>query len=597
MTHDRSRYFSMRRGAPLPATTAAPLGVADVAAFLSFSPADGRIWLDDQRMVLMRSSSLGVLRRELIDAIGRDRARSVLTRAGHESGARDAQFVRDRWPNVDLTSSLLAGLFLHALEGVVKVEPIELEIDLDRGTYHGEFLWHHSSEDDEHVRLYGLGNEPACWSQLGYATGFVTTLMCRPVLFREVECRAMGNSCCRVIGKSAELWGDVSDASNDWRDPEPVVSLPAATPGKTHAIVSAAPAGRRDRAMIGVSAAFQSACQLLDRVAPTQATVLITGDSGVGKEAFASALHEKSPRSRGPFVAVNCGAIPATLIESELFGVERGAFTGATMSRAGRFERAANGTLFLDEIANLDLAAQGALLRALQEGSIERVGGSTSISVDVRVVAATNVDLEQAVEAGRFRQDLFFRLNVFPIHLPPLRERREDIPLLMEHFLERFKRIHSRAVRGFSVRALKVFLSYDFPGNIRELSNLVERGVISVEEGGLIDVPHIFRRERLSEEATFSLGAGGRLARGLGEALPAPLSGLLERLGGTSSEPISLDAIEQQLITEAVARSKGNLASAARSLGLTRPQLAYRLKSARANEASRQPTKIDTPRE
>jgi transcriptional regulator with GAF, ATPase, and Fis domain len=356
------------------------------------------------------------------------------------------------------------------------------------------------------------------------------------------------------------------------------------------------------RAMIGASPAFRSACEMLDRVAPTRATVLITGDSGVGKEAFASALHRKSPRSDGPFVALNCGAIPTTLIEAELFGVERGAFTGATMSRAGRFERAAHGTLFLDEIGNLNLAAQGALLRALQEGEIERVGGSTSIPVDVRVVAATNIDLQEAVGAGRFREDLFFRLNVFPIQLPPLRERREDIPLLMQHFLERFNHIHGRSVRGFSARALKVFSSYDFPGNIRELQNLVERGVISVDDGELIDVPHMFRRERLREDATLSLGASGRLASGPSPAAaasaapPAP-PGLLERLGGTSSEPISLDAIEQQLISEAVARSKGNLASAARSLGLTRAQLAYRLKSAQAQSTRSRPTKSDVPGE
>ena len=570
--------------------------MADVAEWLSFSPEDGRIWLHDQRMLLVHSSSLGVLRRELIDSLGVERARALLTRAGYESGARDAEFVRHRWPKVDLTSRLMASFFLNALEGAVTVEPVELDIDLERGTYHGEFLWHHSSEADEHVRLYGVGSEPACWSQLGYATGIVATLMRRPVLFREVECRAMGNPCCRVIGKSAELWGDTSEDWGGLADSGSLATAPPAGRGKAQG-APPAPVDRGERAMIGASAAFQSACRMLDRVSPTSATVLITGDSGVGKEAFALALHHKSPRRAGPFVAVNCGAIPATLIEAELFGVERGAFTGATMSRAGRFERAIHGTLFLDEIGNLSLAAQGALLRALQEGEIERVGGSTSIPVDIRIVAATNIDLQEAVNAGRFREDLFFRLNVFPIHLPPLRERREDISLLMQHFLERFVRIHGRCVRGFSARALKVFSSYDFPGNIRELQNLVERGVISVEDGGLIDVPHMFRRERLRDDAVFSLGPSGRLATGPTVEATEPAPGLLERLRGSSSEPISLDAIERQLISEAVAGSKGNLASAARSLGLTRAQLAYRLKSAQASEASAPAPAAEVPGE
>jgi two-component system, NtrC family, response regulator HydG len=202
--------------------------------------------------------------------------------------------------------------------------------------------------------------------------------------------------------------------------------------------------------MVGVSSAFKAACHMLTRVAPTKASVLFTGESGVGKEMFASTLHRISPRAAKPFVAVNCAAIPDALVESELFGVERGAFTGASVSRAGRFERADGGTLFLDEIGTLSLVAQGKLLRALQEGEVERVGGTRTIKVDVRVVAATNVDLRDAVKAGRFREDLFYRLNVYPIHLPPLRERREDIPLLMSHFLHLYGRTHGRKLAGYT---------------------------------------------------------------------------------------------------------------------------------------------------
>ena len=434
----------MRRGEPSPLDAVASPRLDDIAECLFFSPGDGRIWLNDQRMVLMHSSSLGNLRRELIDSLGLERARGLLTRAGYESGARDAQLVRQRWPDGEPRSTFMAGTRLHALEGVVKVEPVEFEFDLERGTYSGEFLWHHSSEDDEHIDAYGIGTEPACWSQLGYAMGYVTGMLGRPVIFREVECRSMGSAVCRVIGKTAEQWGDVSDdlrylnaqdflSAESFGAPQTVLPRPV--------LGGSAPAeAQSEREMVGVSSAFKSACHMLTRVATTRATVLFTGESGVGKELFAAMLHRISPRKDKPFIALNCAAIPENLIESELFGVERGAYTGASSSRPGRFERADGGTLFLDEVGTLSLVGQGKLLRALQEGEIERVGGVRTIKLDVRVVAATNVDLQAEVRAGRFREDLYFRLEVFPIHLPPLRERREDIPLLMNYFLHRYVR-------------------------------------------------------------------------------------------------------------------------------------------------------------
>ena len=548
--------------------------LADLTESLFFSPGDGRIWLNDQRMLLLHSSAVGHLRRELIDTLGLDRARGLLTRAGYVSGARDAQLVRERWPERDAAAVFMAGTRLHALEGVVKVTPLDFEFDIDRGTYHGEFLWEHSSEDDEHIAAYGLGTEPACWSQIGYATGYVTSLFGQLVVFREVECRSMGASVCRVVGKHAAAWGDVSEdlrylQARDFRSlrqtadatpplPEPSKAVP--TTGDRHELV-------------GASSAFNSACHQLARVAPTQATVLFTGESGVGKEAFARRLHRISPRTAQPFVAVNCAAIPETLIETELFGVERGAYTGASQSRPGRFERAHGGTLFLDEIGTLSLVSQGKLLRALQEGEVERVGGTRTLHVDVRVVAATNVDLQQLVREGRFREDLFYRLNVFPIHLPPLRERRDDIPLLMNHFLQRESARHGRAAHGFAPRAVRAMLHYAFPGNIRELQNLIERGVISAEEGTAIDVAHMFRREQLSDETLLAIGAQGTLT-----APPtAQGASLLETLAPLLGDTVALQEVEARLLKEAVSAANGNLAAAARRLGLTRAQLAYRL--------------------
>ncbi|NDY92099.1 sigma-54-dependent Fis family transcriptional regulator [Ideonella livida] len=574
--------------------------MADLTESLFFSPGDGRIWLNDQRMLLLHSSAMGHLRRELIDTLGRERARGLLTRAGYVAGARDAQLVRERWPQGDTTTVFMAGTRLHALEGIVKVTPVSYDFDIDRGTYEGEFLWEHSSEDDEHIEAYGIGTESACWTQVGYATGYVTSLFGQLVIFRELDCRSMGAAVCRVVGRNASAWGDVREdlrylEAKDFRalaaaSPPARATLHAAPPppvaagegpGQARTAPAATAGGRHE--IVGASSAFNSACHQLARVAPTQATVLFTGESGVGKEVFARRLHRISRRAEGPFVAVNCAAIPDTLIESELFGVERGAFTGASVSRPGRFERADGGTLFLDEIGTLSLVSQGKLLRALQEGEIERVGGSKTVQVDVRLVAATNVDLLAEVEAGRFREDLYYRLNVFPMHLPPLRERRDDIPLLMNHFLQRECARHGREVVGFTPRAVRALLGYAFPGNIRELQNLVERGVISAEEGKAIDVPHLFRREQLSDETLLALGASGHLGRPA-SADPQHLHGLLRDALGT--EQLSLDALEARLLRDALLAHEGNVSAAARSLGLSRAQFAYRLDKQRPAAAA-----------
>jgi two-component system, NtrC family, response regulator HydG len=561
--------------------------MADLTESLFFSPGDGRIWLNDQRMLLLHSSAIGHLRRELIDTLGTDRARGLLTRAGYVAGARDAQLVRERWPNGDAANVFMAGTRLHALEGVVKVTPLSFDFDIDRGTYEGEFLWEHSSEDDEHISAYGIGTEPACWSQMGYATGYVTSLFGQLVIFREIECRSMGASVCRVIGRHAAAWGDVSEdlrylEAKDFRQlATPSAPMPDSSFAVTGDLPPATVAAAEDRhEIVGASSAFNSACHQLARVASTRATVLFTGESGVGKEAFARRLHRISARSQQAFIAVNCAAIPETLIESELFGVERGAFTGASQSRPGRFERADGGTLFLDEIGTLSLVSQGKLLRALQEGEVERVGGTRVLRVDVRVVAATNVDLQAEVRAGRFREDLYYRLNVYPIHLPPLRERRDDVPLLMNHFLRREAERHGRRPTGFTPRAVRAMLHYAFPGNIRELQNLIERGVISAEDGAAIDVAHMFRREQLSDEALLAIGAGGTLSApkdGAGEPrrLLELLSGALN--GSAGGDSLSLDELERRLLKEAEQAEHGNLAAAARRLGLTRAQFAYRL--------------------
>ncbi|TGG95671.1 sigma-54-dependent Fis family transcriptional regulator [Natronospirillum operosum] len=548
----------------------------ELSECLQFSPGDGRIWLTDQRMLLVHASSFGSMRRELIDMIGLEKTRGLLTRTGYVSGARDAHLVRTQWPSADHESIFFAGTKLHALEGAVQVETVRFEFDSEKGLYDGEFLWYHSSEDDEHLASYGVGVHPACWMELGYAMGYVSGLIGSMVIFREVECRSMGHSLCRVIGKSAEMWPDPEEDLKYINISTGEANVPRRSESAAP-LVSLEPTNSRQ--MIGGSAAFTAANHALNKVAGTMATVLFIGESGVGKELFASRLHATSPISSGPFVAFNCAAIPDNLLEAELFGVEKGAFTGASASRPGRFERAHGGTLFLDEISELDLAGQSKLLRALQESEIERVGGTHPIKLDVRIVAATNIDLRQAVAEGRFREDLFYRLNVFPITIPPLRERRSDIPLLISHFFNLFCTQHDRHPNGITQRASMALLNYDFPGNIRELQNIIERGVIASEDNEPLDLPHLFRNEKIPDSMIYSLNRSGGLSTnnqstGLSDNT---LSAHLEAFQNGDAE-LSLDELEQQLIQNAVQSTRGNLSKAARRLGLTRPQLAYRMK-------------------
>jgi two-component system response regulator HydG len=326
------------------------------------------------------------------------------------------------------------------------------------------------------------------------------------------------------------------------------------------------------------------------RVASTRATVLLSGESGVGKSAVAREVHRWSTRADKPFVEINCAAIPEQLIESELFGVERGAYSGATESRAGRFESANGSTLFLDEIGILSFSAQGKLLRVLQSGEFERLGSTRTIKLDVRVVAATNEDLPQAVKEGRFREDLFYRINVFPIHIPPLRDRRDDLPLLIEYFIRRLSAVHGRHVPGITPRALQAVLNHKWPGNIREFENVIERGIILADDGESLDLRHLFSVDTtLGNSSLMRLTEMGTLAQS--DALIHADD--LQPPAGAVSAPATLDewarvAIRQQsgqladvehaLVNAALAEAGGNISKAASLLGLTRAQLDYRVK-------------------
>jgi Nif-specific regulatory protein len=314
--------------------------------------------------------------------------------------------------------------------------------------------------------------------------------------------------------------------------------------------------------LIGRSPALLQALGELERVSQSQATVLLLGESGTGKELFARAVHLASGRHDQPFIKVNCSAIPDTLFESELFGYERGAFTGANTARAGWFEQANGGTIFLDEIGELPLAMQSKLLRTLQEGTLVRLGGTREVKVNVRLVAATNRDLARDVQAGQFRQDLYYRLNVIPIRLPSLRERREDIRALALHFVNRANQAHERNVH-LAPEAMARLEAHDWPGNIRELGNLIERLVLLTDHPRVTSVA----LERFMPESLTPLPATERPP-----ALPLPAGQVREYQSARSHSP--------QALQDALLRHQGNQTQAAQSLGLTLRQFSYRLRKA-----------------
>lgn len=307
--------------------------------------------------------------------------------------------------------------------------------------------------------------------------------------------------------------------------------------------------------IIGTSPAMKSVMDMARIVAPTEATVLITGESGTGKELFARAIHANSERKNGPLVTVNCAALTETLLESELFGHEKGTFTGADRQRDGRFVQAENGTIFLDEVGEIPLSMQAKILRAIQEREVQRLGSDKVLHVDVRILAATNRDLQEEVKAGRFREDLYYRLNVMNLHVPPLRERADDIPLLAQHFLKKYVRKNRKDLKGFTPTAMDVLSKSPWPGNIRELENVIERAVI------LTMSPYISEKELPPSLVNAYRQDNGDMAT----------SGL--RLGG-----MSLEEIESRAIAETLKQTGGNKTEAAKVLDITRTTLNNKLK-------------------
>lgn len=557
----------------------------DLLSQIRFDPAHGKIWLNEQRMLLYHASGMGLLRKELIDSLGSQRARGLMMRFGYHSGWKDAALARKLRPEITTADAFLVGPQLACIKGLVQVEPLELAFDVDAGTFIGRFEWTDSYEAETHLQHYGVAREPVCWTIIGYASGYTTYYMGKTIIFKEEVCAGCGDPHCRIVGKPAEEWADRAEIERLLL-PDPIAEELFALRSELRELRETVRATRPDETAfansVGRSEGFRRASELVRRAADSRASVLLLGETGVGKEVFARGLHTMSPRAKQAFVAVNCGSIPPDLIEAELFGVEKGAYTGATVSRPGKFERADRGTIFLDEVVELSHRAQASLLRVIQEGELERVGGTETRQIDVRIVAATNEDLLEAVKAGRFRADLYYRLNVYPVQIPPLRERTEDIPLLVQHFLSKYHALYNKRTLGVSDRAMKGLLRYTWPGNIRELENLIERGVILTDHNHMIDINALFPTPPEAEHPHSVVDASGRLSAAPGLATShdeddALCNALLE-------SSFSLERFEDRLVRVAMEKADGNVSQAARLLDITRAQMAYRLEKRKSVE-------------
>lgn len=548
----------------------------DLQGRLDFAPAKGQIWLDQSRLVLLHAKGLAKLRREVVEQTGLARARSMFWRMGFECGRQDAKFAAKHLGHADDYEVFCIGPALHALEGVTQAHIVEAELDWENGSFDGFVHWISSWEAQAHIDQ-GLPLDDsypgACWAATGYASGYTTEFFKRLVIFQETQCACSGHAHCIAVGRPAELWEDQAFVEALWSAPDASGQLEIEEElrrlRKESSARKTAPAFTKPENIVGSSAPFVEAFHLLGKAAGGSINVLLLGETGVGKEVFARWLHEHSREAGGPFVAVNCSAIPAELVEAELFGVRRGAYTGAVETRQGRFERANGGTLFLDEIGDLPLAAQAKLLRVLQTGEVERLGDDKPLKVDVRLISATNLDLAEAMREGRFRSDLYYRLATYPITLPPLRDRLGDVALLVQAMLVRFAPQYGKPVPGLTERARHALDAYRWPGNVRELENFIERAVLLVPEGTEIGIEHL---PAVLQELSASHVARWQPGKGAGaEARKLEIGHELLELG------VDLEAQEAMLVELALARAGGNVSAAAKLLKLTRRQLAYRM--------------------
>jgi len=462
----------------------------DLRELLSFNHQGGVISLLDQRAYLVDAVSQGLQRKELLTALGPEITRTIVTRSSYAHGWRAAETIKRQLPEAwaEAKEGKL-GPMICAMYGFGETLSSIRTSGLGQEPL-VETCFKGTVEAEQQLLLMGPSDEVVCWRLAAFASGYVSFVEGRDVYFLEDKCQAKGDEFCSFQGKYLEQWGEEIEPYLSYYQGTSVEEICSDLRIKIDAAEKRLKRLRHDIAdnakrcessgcyPIAKSYSMQKVMDLASHVAKVSTSILITGESGVGKEKMASLIHNSSPRKNKPFFAINCGALTETLLDSELFGYVKGAFTGADKDRIGLFEGANGGTLFLDEVGELSPSTQIKLLRVLQEKEIRRVGENKARSVDVRVLSATNCNLDDAVATGNFRPDLYYRLKVIELHIPPLRERTDDILPLARCFLETFAKSIGKKISGFNFKTSDLLLSYEWPGNIRELHNAIEHAVV-----------------------------------------------------------------------------------------------------------------------
>ena len=540
----------------------------DLKELLEVDPAGGSLRFAGQRALLLDAVAMGILRKYLVENFGLTAARAVLTHFGFAHGWRMAEAMHTEFKWETEEDWARAGTRIHALEGLFHIqEGSEGPLSKAGLTIMASY------EAEQHLLHFGRSTVPVCWTICGLTSGYLNRSTGNEIYVLEDRCVAKGDAACHLIGRTRAEWGN--ELVDELRYFEPrhleacldlslqriIETIKVAEKKLSHRhreLVKVVPELEEPTGLVNKSPSMRQLVDLARRVAPVDSTVLITGESGSGKERIARLVHDASARAAGPFIAVNCGAITETLLESELFGHARGAFTGATQDRPGLFEAANNGTLLLDEVGEVSPGMQVKLLRALQEREIRRVGENKTRKVDVRVVAATNKDLAVAVSGGTFRQDLYYRLKVVELRVPSLRERRDDLLPLARVLLTEAALKMTRSLDTLSPDAADQLLRYRWPGNVRELENAMERAV-ALAQGSRVECVD------LPEEVRQAF------------AQPLPVDGAVQ----------PLEEIEKSYILSALAVNRGNQAQTAAQLKIGSATLYRKLKSYGALESQR----------